>query len=153
MDGTEEVRKLLEKPLSDKGYEIYSIRLARGKEGLTLEIVVDRPDPISMDDILGVSELINPLLDEADPIKEPYTLDVSSLGAEKPIRLDRLKDYVGRYVSVHLSRAMKGSNSFEGTLKSADGDVITIIIRDKSREKEVNIPRDSIDKARLAIRF
>lgn len=147
------VQEILTGPLGEAGYEIVESVLVREKGGLTLRIVVDRVDPISLDDIIKVSDLINPILDEKDPIKEAYTLDISSLGAEKPIKLDKLQDYVGHYVNLHLSNPYKGLNTLEGDILSVGDETLTLEIRDKARKKSVEIRLKEIDKARLAIKF
>lgn len=147
------VQEILTGPLSEAGYEIVESILVREKGGLTLRIVVDRVDPISLDDIIKVSDLINPILDEKDPIKEAYTLDISSLGAEKPIKLDKLQDYVGHYVNLHLSNPYKGLNTLEGDILSVGDETLTLEIRDKARKKSVELRLKEIDKARLAIKF
>ena len=147
------VQEILTGPLSEAGYEIVESILVREKGGLTLRIVVDRVDPISLDDIIKVSDLVNPILDEKDPIKEAYTLDISSLGAEKPIKLDRLQDYVGHYVNLHLSNPYKGLNTLEGDIISVGEETLSLEIRDKARKKTVELRLKEIDKARLAIKF
>ncbi len=153
MNELKTVQDLLREPLEKKGFEICECSLSRDKSGLTLRIVVDRLDPISLDDIIHVGEIVNPILDASDPIKDPYTLDISSLGAEKPIKLDRLKDYVGNYVNLHLSNPYKGANTIEGDLIDANDEILTLEVRDKTRLKKIEIPLKDVDKARLAIKF
>lgn len=153
MDEIRKVKDALTEPLNKAGYTLYSVKLQKTKNGLTLEIVVDRDDPISLDDIVKVSDLVNPILDEKDPIDGPYTLDVSSLGSEKPIALDRLEKYLHRYVHLHLSHPFKGLNDLEGTLLEVLSDSITLEVKEKSRKKAINIARSTIDNARLAIEF
>lgn len=153
MDEITSVAEILKEPLLKAGYELISVSLAREKEGLTLHIVVDRDAPISLDDIVKVSDLINPLLDRKDPIEGPYTLDVSSLGAEKPIHLERLSQYVGRYLALHLSHPFEGLNALEGTLRAVDENFLKLEITQKTRKKEIALPIKDVDKARLAIKF
>ncbi len=153
MEEIAKVRSLLEKPLLEKGYEIADIRLSRDKGGIVLSIVVDRVEPISLDDIVKVSELINPLLDKEDPIEGAYTLDVSSLGAEKPIDPMRLDKYIGKYVNIHLLHPLKGKNNLEGTLLETNENSLTLEIKDKARRIKTEVERKNVDKARLAIEF
>ena len=153
MDLEKRIRSILEQDVRLLGYEIAKITMISSKSGLTLEIKIDCDDPISLDDIVRVSEKINELLDQADPIDAPYTLDVSSLGAEKPILPERLSHYVGKYVNVHLINPISGSNIYEGDLVEASAETIIISYREKTRVKKVEIPASNIDKARLAIKF
>ncbi|MCQ2797550.1 MAG: ribosome maturation factor RimP [Bacilli bacterium] len=153
MNELKTVQELLREPLANEGFEIYECTLSRDKSGLTLRITVDRVDPISLDDIIHVGDIINPILDANDPIKDPYTLDISSLGAEKPIKLERLNSYVGSYVNLHLSHPYKGANIIEGDIVSVSDEILTLEVRDKTRKKNIEIPLKDIDKARLAIKF
>ena len=80
-------------------------------------------------------------------------LDISSLGAEKPIKVERLKDYVGKYVNIHLHNPLNGENILEGTLKRVDDTNLILEYRIKTRVKEAQIELKNIYKARLAIKF
>ena len=138
--------------LAELGYDLCEVRLSGGKDK-TLSVVVDRVEPISLEDIVAVSEAVSAKLDETDPIPEAYTLDVSSLGAEKPISVERLPDYVGFYVNLHLSHPYQGENILEGTLLEASEDTVKLKIKAKQARKEISFPRKDVDKARLAIEF
>lgn len=153
MRDLEALRKALEGPLLEKGYELYSLNVKNEKDGIRLSIVVDRATPISMDDIVEVSSLIDPILDELDPIEGAYTLDVSSLGAEKPIKLTRFPEYIGKYIRIHLINGIKGENFLEGSLIEADGEKIILEINVKGRKKKMEIELSNISEANLAIKF
>lgn len=148
-----DILALLQDPLHQAGYQLSSLALTRAKEGSKLCVVVDRVAPISLEDIVRVSDLVSGLLDENDPIEEAYTLDVSSLGAEKPIPLPELPLYAGRYVNLHLSHPYKGENILQGTLTRIEGENLVLQIRDKARKKEIAFPLKDVDRARLAIEF
>ncbi len=143
---------LLVSPIGEAGYEIASVNYGGGKEK-TLSIVLDRVSPISMEDIVAMSNLISDLLDQADPIESAYLLDVSSLGAEKPIALEKLPLYLGSYVNLHLSTPYKGENILEGTLLRLEEGNLVLEMKDKARKIEASFPLDDVDKARLAIEF
>ncbi len=153
MEEANKVKELLEGPLKEKGYSLYSVNLSRSGGEKLLSIVVDRESDISLDDIVKVSDLINPLLDESDPIEGAYTLDVSSLGAEKPLELSKLERYTNKYVNLHLSHPFEGKNILEGTLLEVSDLSLTIRLKEKGKKRDVNIERQYVDKARLAIEF
>ena len=134
METIDVVEKGIKEELSQIGYEVYSFKyLPKVK---TLEIVVDRDSDINLDDITEVSNKISAYLDEHDFTDSPYTLDVSSLGVEKPIKLEKL-----------------GENSLEGTLESCDENMVIISFKNKTRTIKAEINRKDIDRARLAIKF
>lgn len=135
--------------LEGLGYELHSLR-ERGKPP-TLEVVVDRDEPISLEDIVRVSETLDAILDELDPFESPYTLDVSSLGAEKPLKLERLPRYVGRKALIHLSHPYQGENELLGTIREVDDETLTLEILEKGKRKLLRLRREDIDRARLAV--
>lgn len=153
MKETEAVKSLLTPVLEKEGFELAEVTLTRDKDGLTLHIFVDRDEPISLDDIVRVSDIINPILDQEDPVDGPYVLDVSSLGLEKPLKLEKLPHYVGKYVNLHLSRPFEGENTLEGDLLEVNEEEVALGIKIKARKKTIRLKRDAIDKARLAIKF
>lgn len=153
MIGEAQLRGLLEKPVTEAGYELVEINIGKSASTLSLNIVVDRDEPISLDDIVDISDLISNALDEANPFEDPYNLDVSSLGAEKPIKIDRLDKYVGRYVNLHLTHPIKGENILEGDILEISEDILLLQVVSKGKKSKIEIPLPHIDKARLAIKF
>ncbi|HAS56253.1 MAG TPA: hypothetical protein DD377_06110 [Firmicutes bacterium] len=147
------ISALLEKPLLEKGYSIYEINYSFSPSNSSLSIVLDRKTPISLDEIVDMSDLISSILDEFDPIEGAYTLDVSSSGAEKKIKVDELMDYVGCYVNFHLISPYKGENYLEGELKSVNDSKVVLLVNNKGKKIEIELDRNNIDKARLAIKF
>ena len=143
----------IEKKLNELGYELSSISTRKEKGDLILSIVVDKVDPIDMNEIVSISEKLSSFLDEIDDGDTAYILDVSSLGAEKPLKIESLKNYVGRYVNVHVNNAIEGNNIFEGDLIEVTDDSITIEYRVKTRVKKLVILQSNIYKIRLAIKF
>ena len=139
--------------LSNEGYQLFKADFNQnGKDGI-LSIVVDRDIPISLDDIVDISEKISTYLDSIDPIDIPYTLDVSSLGAEKPIDINKLDQYVGQYVNLHLSHPYKGENILEGTIENIENDEVYLAFFVKGKKTVAVFPQKTVDKARLAIKF
>ena len=143
----------LESKVNELGYELVSLSSKKEKGDLVLSIVVDKVNPIDMNEIVSLSEKLSSYLDEIDSSDTPYLLDISSLGAEKPLKVESLKDYVGRYVNVHVTNAVDGENIFEGELKEVASDSITVEYRVKTRVKKVVILRSNIYKIRLAIKL
>lgn len=74
----DKIRNLLEDSITREGYILSDVTY--GKEGSvnTLTIVIDKEGSIDINDCLKVNKIINPILDEADPICESYVLDVCS---------------------------------------------------------------------------
>lgn len=146
------IKPLLETKLKSLGYDLISINFKSQKGDKVLELIVDRVSPIDMNAIVEVSGAISSYLDEIDGSNDPYTLDVSSLGAEKPLKVESLKNYVGSYVHVHLTNPIEGENILEGTIESVTDDSFTLSYKIKTRVKTVIILLSNIYKIRLAIK-
>ena len=149
----EKVKPLLESKLNEMGYELYSLNFKVNKGEKTLDVVVDKVEPIDMNEIVKVSEELSAYLDTIDESNDPYMLEVSSLGAEKPLKVEALANYIDRYVEVRMINPINGENIYLGFIRSVSDDSINLEIRIKSRIKEINIAKSNISKIRLAIKF
>jgi len=147
------VKNLIEKPIKALGYLEVEVKYVNEFGTNYLRVMVDRDDPISLEDIMAVNDLVSPIIDEADLIKGQYVLDVTTFGAEIKINVESLEKYVGKYVNIHLSHPFKGLNIIEGTLESVDNDKVIISYKEKTRLIKCDVVRSTIDKARLAIKF
>ena len=148
-----DLQELIKQKVESLGYELVSVNSHVEQGEHLLSIVVDRVEPIDMEAIVAISHELNDYLDEINPIESSYTLDISSLGAEKPLKVERLGDYVNSYVHVHLINPINGENIYEGTLVGLDEERITLEYRVKTRIKVVDIQKSNISKIRLAIKF
>ena len=146
----EEIRELLEPSIAHMGYELYGLR-QMGPGGRTLQIVIDRREGVTLDDCERVSQVAGPLIDNAELIDGGrYVLEVSSPGAERPLRNRADYDrFAGQRVNV---RYHSGSSEavIEGTLVSVDDSGIAVLGRTLD---EVRIGWDDILAARLAVAF
>ena len=143
----------IESKVKELGYDLVSFSTRKEKGDLILSIVIDKVEPIDMNEIVSISEKLSKYLDEIDTSETPYLLDISSLGAEKPLKIEVLKNYVGRYVNVHVHNAINGENIFEGDLIEVNDDSITVSYKIKTRVLKVVILLSNIYKIRLAIKF
>ena len=143
------LKQLISTKLAENGYELYSLSFANE----TLSLVVDREQDIDMEVIVSITNVLNSYLDELNPFEKAYTLDVSSLGAEKPLKVEKLDAYVGRYINVHLINPIKGENIYEGELTSVNESSLVLTYKNKTRSIPVEIEKKNISKIRLAIKF
>ena len=143
---TDKIKKEIEGFLSSRGMKLFDLQYA--KKDQTLTVLLD--EKLSMDELEEVSNEISQLLDKyEDEFVDNYFLDVSTVGAERPIRnKEELKDAVGEYIYVKV----KG-NEYYGTLHSFENETLTLKVKDKTREKDVLIEYPQIKKVRYAVKF
>ena len=99
------------------------------KEGgrYVLRITIDREDGVDIDHCETFHRAIDPLLDEADPISDPYVLEVSSPGIERELKNDfHLSACEGWDVEVKLYAPIDGAKLFRGVLLPCNEGEITI---------------------------
>ena len=150
----DQLREHFKKLLDEKGFELCELTFKSENGEPTLHFAIDKVDGVmDLDTTVVLSEWISSELDELNWSEESYTLDVSSAGAERPISLDKLDKYVGKYVNLHITNPIDGENYIEGELNSVNEHEVEIIKTIKTRKKNIKIVRATIDKARLAIKF
>ena len=137
----EKVEKLLKSKIEDIGYELYDVEYAKEGKNYFLRIYIDKKDGIDLKDCEKVNDLINPILDEANYVKEGYFLEVSSPGIERILRKEKhLKDNLESEVLVKLfKKDEKNNKEYQGILKDFNNEYIVLQCED-----EVKIDRKNI---------
>ena len=74
----EKVRSLIEGEVSKLGINIDSVKYEKEGNNNFLRIVIDADDTIDIDTCVEVTNIINPILDDALVISDSYILDVST---------------------------------------------------------------------------
>lgn len=151
---TEIVEELLTDILEQEQLELVDIEYVKEGKSWFLRVFIDKENGVDIDDCGLVSEKLGEKLDAVDPIQQNYFLEVSSPGAERPLK--KQQDFiraVGKHVNIKTYEPIDGSKEFEGTLLSYDEKEITLSIKIKTRTKEITIPTEKIAKARLAVIF
>ena len=74
-----------------------------------------------------MSRPLSDALDEADPIEGSYVLEVSSAGADRPLkRPEHFRQFLGAQVEVRLYRALEGRKEYVGILAGYEAGNVTI---------------------------
>ena len=150
----EELKAILQPILDKHDFFLADLEFVHEHGDWYLRVYADKTGGISIDDCAVISEEYGEKLDELDPIEPAYYLEVSSPGAERPLKNDEsLSNYVDDYVHVSLYQKQNGDKTFEGTMTEVTDTKITLIIKVKNLKKQVEISRDNIAKIRLAIEF
>ncbi|MFK3938732.1 ribosome maturation factor RimP [Alkalihalobacillus sp. NPDC078783] len=140
--------------LAELNLELVDIEYKKEGPNWFLRVFIDSDSGIDLDDCGTVSERLSEELDRTDPIVEAYFLEVSSPGAERPLKkASDLQKAVGKYIAISTYEPVEGQKGFEGTLQSFDGETVTIEITIKTRKKVFEIPYNKVANARLAIQF
>jgi len=150
----ETVKQLIEPTLNDLHIELVDLKYVKEGKNWVLKIFIDSPQGVDLDMCTMVSEKVGQILDEEDPIQDAYFLEVSSPGAERPLKgPEDYKKAVGKNVRITTYEAVNGQSVFEGVLQVADDDQVTVTVQEKTKTKTYDIPVKLIASARLAIIF
>ncbi|CAG7623886.1 ribosome maturation factor RimP [Paenibacillus allorhizosphaerae] len=144
------VEELVRPFLDENGFELVDIEYVKEGGNWFLRVYVDKEGGIDIDDCGRVSEFLSARLDEKDPIEAAYFLEVSSPGAERPLK--KTQDYhkaVGDHVFITTYEPVDGLKEFEGMLVSFDEETVVVEIG----KKKHSIPYAKVAGARLAIKF
>ena len=143
-----EIRQLLEPTIAHLGYEVYAVEQV-GPGGRTLRISIDKPAGVSLDDCERVSQVAGPILDQAELVPESYTLEVSSPGAERPLRERwEYERFAGRKVNVRYRYGDESEGVVEGVLAAVDDAGIAV---DNPKTGLLEIPWGEVLAARLTV--
>ena len=141
------IKEVLESFIAEKGMKVFEI--AYHKKDATLAVLLD--ENLSMDELEKISNEISDHLDQyEDEFEDNYFLDVSTVGAERPIRnADELQAAVGSYIFVKDA----DRNEYYGDLLSFDGETLSMEVKEKNKKKNVSLLYEKVKKVRYAVRF
>ena len=84
------IEQELATPLSALGLDVEAVELTPAGKRRILRIAVDADDGVSLDDVADATKKVSEVLDASDVMGEqPYTLEVTSRGVDRPLTLPR----------------------------------------------------------------
>jgi ribosome maturation factor RimP len=144
------VESMVQPFLDENGFELVDVEYLKEGSNWFLRVYVDKEGGIDIDDCGRISEYLSEKLDENDPIPTAYFLEVSSPGAERPLK--KVQDYykaVGEHVFITTYEPIDELKEFEGKLLSFDEETVEVEVGKKKHQ----IPFNKVAGARLAIVF
>lgn len=98
--------KTIVQPIVDEfNFELVDVEFVKEGKSWFLRMYIDKPGGIDIEDCALVSEKISEKMDaiNPDPIPQAYFLEVSSPGAERPLKKEQdYQNAVGSYVNISL---------------------------------------------------
>jgi ribosome maturation factor RimP len=144
------VAQIINPKLVELGYELVDLKYTREGGHWFLRIFIDQPEGIDLEDCQLVSENIDPLLDEYDPIPHAYTLEVSSPGLDRPLKKPAdFARFTGKGVKITTFAPFAGRRKFEGQIIAVEEHSVTLDIDGTS----IVLPLEQVASARLTPEF
>ncbi|MGI9317135.1 MAG: ribosome maturation factor RimP [bacterium] len=145
MQNIDKLRALLEPSVESLGYELLHIEFA-GQGGNILRLYIDAPGGIEIDDCESVSRQVSMILDVEDPLKNAYTLEVSSPGLDRPlVKPEHFQKFSGEQAKIVMHTHVLGRRRFTGKLIEADD--IHVVLETDGESYE--LPYELMESARL----
>lgn len=140
MSKIEEIARDLVLPFIEKNnFELVDVEYKKEGNNWFLRIYIDKDGGITLDDCQIVSEYLSSKLDEVDPIKNSYILEVSSPGIDRPLKTAKdFEKYKGMNVEVSLFAPLDKKKKYEGELLDFNGEKILILSNGEKREFDMN---------------
>lgn len=148
------ITELLTPFLESQDLLLYDVQFVKENKDRFLRVFVDHAvnKSISIDELEIVSKYLSEKLDQSDPIKEQYYLEVSSPGAERFFKKETdFHKFKGSKVKMNLKTPIKGQTFIVGTLLGKDDDEVHI--ESKELDGKVSIPIDNIKKMKNVLEF
>ena len=134
------------KPFAEElGYEIYHIEYIKEGGEFYLRIYIDKDGGVALSDCEALSRRVNDVLDEVDPIKDPYFFEVSSPGLNRTLFTDNhMKRFIESEVLVKFTKTFEGKKNLKGILKNVNDQFISI-----EAEGLIEIPREKVKSVNI----
>jgi ribosome maturation factor RimP len=137
-----ELHVLLVSSVVGLGYELVDVE--RSPHGRMLRVFIDKPQGVSVDDCVAVSNHLSRLL--AVENVDYGRLEISSPGLDRPLK--KTSDFIrfaGESAKLKLRVGLQGQRNFVGVLRGVQDGVLKLEVDGKVLDLEL----DNLEKARL----
>lgn len=150
MDVVDRVKALAQDYLEQNGIEVIEITYRREQLGMTLRLLADTPQGISIAECEALNNYLSEAMDKEGIINGHYLMEVASPGLDRPLTTDRdFERVMGKELDVTTYEEIDMRKTHEGALIGMDKESIVI----ESEGVSTVIPRAKIAGARLKIDF
>jgi ribosome maturation factor RimP len=153
MASLDDVRPLIEEKLKFLRMDLYDLKFIPAGRNSVLRIYIDKEGGVTIADCEKASNEISMLLDVEDFSPGPYSLEVSSPGADRALHTQKhFKSVIGQYVNIVLKPQApdeKSETLLGKCLASRDDEVVV----ETEDGQEKHVPLSNIDRGTIDIRF
>ena len=138
--------EVLTEPLAAAGLDVEAIEITPAGKRRMLRVAVDKDGGVTMDDIAEATKEVSRVLDGSDVMGEqPYTLEVTSRGVDRPLTLPRhWRRNEGRLVKV-----ARAEGEVVGRIGASDDEGVTLDVAGAP----VRLAYGEVTKALVQIEF
>lgn len=148
------VRTLVEPIASDLRLDLYDIEQRGGTLRVTLDTPPGSDSSVDLDQLALATRLISREFDHEDPMPGKYTLEVTSPGVERTLRLpSHFQREIGKEINVRLANVDAEQRRIQGVLVAADDTTATLRVVDDGDTVDRVIELADIDRARTVFEW
>jgi len=144
------VSELIGPTVKEKNIELVDVEYIKAGKFWTLRVFIDKNQGVTVSDCQKLSREIEDLIEVHELISEPYTLEVSSPGLDRPLKKEadflRNKD---KPIQVKTYAPIQGRKNFSGKILDVKDRVLFLKNKDDCLELELA----NIAQAKLVIEF
>ena len=124
---TKIVWELAEPVVKENGCELWDVEYVREAGQWFLRLYLDKDGGVDILDCEAISRKVSDLLDEADPIEQSYTFEVSSAGLERQLkRPSDFEKFMGEKILLKTYKPIAGRKEFAGILAGYDNGSVLV---------------------------
>ena len=148
---TELTARLAEPVIAEQGCTLWDVEYVKEAGTWYLRVLIDKEGGVDILDCEAISRKLSDLLDEADPIEGSYTFEVSSAGAERPLkRPSDFERFLGSPVLVKTYKPKDGRKEFAGVLAGYDNGAVLL---DMGGAEPLRFEKPELALVRLRVEF
>jgi ribosome maturation factor RimP len=138
--------ELLQGALAVYGFELWGFELNSFEGNRRLQVYIETPNGVTVDDCERASRQIGAVLDVEDPMEGKYLLEVSSPGLTRALyTLAQYERYLGQQLKIRVARGEEGKRTYQGELAQVTNDAVSLVVEGET----VVLPFAEIEKANL----
>ena len=134
-------------PLLELGFDLEAVELTPAGRRRVLRVAVDKDGGVTLDDVAVATKEVSRVVDSGDAMGEqPYTLEVTSPGVDRPLTLPR---HWRRNESRLVKVTTHDGRTLTGRIGSSDDEAVTLDVDGAERV----LTYHDVAKARVQIEF
>lgn len=146
----ESIIEMVEPVINDEGLELVDVEYKKLGKTWTLRIFIDRDEGVTVEDCQKVSRQVEDMIEVDDLIANPFVLEVSSPGLDRPLKKE--KDFLrfkNKAVEVKTFSPIENRKNFRGTIKDCKNQILFL----DEEGGPMEIALDKISQAKPIIEF
>lgn len=145
------VEAALVAPLGELSLDVEAVEVTPAGKRRILRVAVDKDGGVTLDDVAEATRAVSRVLDESDLMGEqPYTLEVTSRGVDRPLTLPRhWRRNEGRLVKVTTA----DGEAFEARIGASDDQGVDLSPAGKGQQLARRLPYAEVAKALVQVEF